>query len=111
MGAAEGGCGHRFATTGRARLTANAEQAGVIARADATGDANMMDMPHQASLEWPGADEVCPKYRGIGNVYYLPTRPQVVGGKRVACPVCAGSGSVRKPLPAAFVMTPGAGTL
>jgi hypothetical protein len=55
----------------------------------------------QASLAWPGTEETCPKCHGQRHVYYLHAgQPgvEVVGGKRVACPVCAGEGSVRTPL-------------
>jgi hypothetical protein len=55
----------------------------------------------QASLAWPGTEETCPKCHGQRHVYYLHAgQPgaEVVGGKRVACPVCAGAGTVRTPL-------------
>jgi hypothetical protein len=55
----------------------------------------------QASLAWPGTEEICPKCHGQRHVYYLHAgQPgaEVVGGKRVACPVCAGTGTVRTPL-------------
>jgi hypothetical protein len=55
----------------------------------------------QASLAWPGTEETCPKCHGQRHVYYLHADQcgvEVVGGKRVACPVCAGTGSVRTPL-------------
>jgi hypothetical protein len=55
----------------------------------------------QASLAWPGTEETCPKCHAQRHVYYLHAgQPgfEVVGGKRVSCPVCAGTGSVRTPL-------------
>jgi hypothetical protein len=55
----------------------------------------------QASLAWPGTEETCPKCHGQRDVYYLHAgQPgvEIVGGKRVACPVCAGAGTVRTPL-------------
>jgi hypothetical protein len=55
----------------------------------------------QASLAWPGTEETCPKCLGQRHVYYLHAGQlgvEVVGGKRVICPVCAGTGSVRTPL-------------
>jgi hypothetical protein len=55
----------------------------------------------QASLAWPGTEETCPKCHGQRHVYYLHAgQPgvEIVGGKRVTCPVCAGTGSVRTPL-------------
>jgi hypothetical protein len=55
----------------------------------------------QASLAWPGTEEPCPKCHGARHVYYLHAGQlgvEVVGGKRVACPVCAGTGAVRTPL-------------
>jgi hypothetical protein len=55
----------------------------------------------QSSLAWPGTEETCPKCRGQRHVYYLHAgQPgiEVVGGKRVTCPVCAGKGTVRTPL-------------
>jgi hypothetical protein len=61
----------------------------------------MMAPLQQASLAWPGIEETCPKCHGKRHVYYLHAgQPgvEVVGGKRVTCPVCAGEGSVRTPL-------------
>jgi hypothetical protein len=61
-------------------------------------------MPHQPTLPWPGADEVCPKCKGKGDVYYLQAKhggADVVGGKRVTCPACDGTGRVRVPAAAA----------
>jgi hypothetical protein len=55
----------------------------------------------QASLAWPGTEETCPKCHGQRHVYYLHAgQPgaEVVGGKRVACPVCPGAGTVCTPL-------------
>jgi hypothetical protein len=55
----------------------------------------------QASLAWPGNDESCPKCHGQRHVYYLHAgHPgvEIIGGKRVTCPVCVGTGSVRTPL-------------
>jgi DnaJ-class molecular chaperone len=55
----------------------------------------------QATLDWPGTDETCPKCHGQRHVYYLHAgQPgvEVFGGKRVTCPVCAGKGTVRAPL-------------
>jgi hypothetical protein len=54
----------------------------------------------QASLPWPGKEERCPKCQGRGDVYDLSAHQPVVevlGGKRIACPVCAGAGTVRAP--------------
>ena len=56
----------------------------------------------QAILAWPGTEETCPKCHGQREVYYRHAgQPgvEVVGGKRVTCPVCAGTGRVRAPLP------------
>ncbi len=71
----------------------------------ATGDGSVSAPTHeplrQASLAWPGTEETCPKCHGQRHVYYLRAgQPgvEVVGGKRVTCPVCAGTGGVRKPL-------------
>jgi DnaJ-class molecular chaperone len=50
---------------------------------------------------WPGNEETCPKCHGQRHVYYLHAgHPgvEVIGGKRVTCPVCVGTGSVRTPL-------------
>jgi hypothetical protein len=57
--------------------------------------------PRQASPAWPGTEETCPKCHGQRHVYDLHAgQPgvEVVGGKRVTCPVCAGTGRVRTPL-------------
>jgi DnaJ-class molecular chaperone len=54
----------------------------------------------QANLAWPGTEETCPKCHGQRHVYYLHAgQPgvEVVGGKRVTCPVCAGEGTVCTP--------------
>lgn len=65
-------------------------------------DATPTTVPlRQVSLPWPGTEEPCPKCHGRRHVYYLHAgQPsvEVVGGKRVACPVCAGTGTVRTPL-------------
>ncbi|MEA2874449.1 MAG: hypothetical protein QOH67_4445, partial [Hyphomicrobiales bacterium] len=63
----------------------------------------------QANLAWPGTEEACPKCHGKRHVYYLHAgQPgvEVVGGKRVACPVCAGTGIVRTPLAASGATDP-----
>jgi len=55
----------------------------------------------QTTLLWPGGDEQCPKCGGKGHVYYSRASSpgvEVIGGKRIACPVCAGTGSVRVPV-------------
>jgi hypothetical protein len=55
----------------------------------------------QASVAWPGTEESWPKGHGQRHVYYLHAgQPgvEVVGGKCVICPVCAGEGTVRIPL-------------
>lgn len=36
----------------------------------------------------------CRRCGGAGDVYYLANRPEVIGGKRVICPECRGSGYV-----------------
>ena len=56
----------------------------------------------QASLPWPGAEERCPKCQGRGEVYYLRAHQpavEVLGGKRIICPVCAGAGTVTSARP------------
>ncbi len=60
----------------------------------------------QAILAWPGTEETCPKCHGKRHVYYLHAdQPgiEIVGGKRVTCPTCAGAGTVRTPLPSKAV--------
>jgi DnaJ-class molecular chaperone len=64
----------------------------------------------QATLAWPGTEETCPKCHGKRHVYYLHAdQPgiEVVGGKRVTCPTCAGTGTVRTPLQGKAVPTRG----
>jgi len=51
----------------------------------------------QLSLPFPAAEVRCRTCDGKDDVYYLAGRPNVVGGKRVVCPVCAGAGRVRVP--------------
>jgi hypothetical protein len=66
-------------------------------------------MPFQPALPFPGADERCPKCGGRGHVYYLhATMPNadVVGGKRVVCPVCLGEGRIMVPVQRKAVVTP-----
>ena len=53
----------------------------------------------QLSLPFPTADVRCPTCHGKGDMYYLAGRPDVVGGKRLVCPVCRGEGRVRVPVP------------
>jgi DnaJ-class molecular chaperone len=58
-------------------------------------------MTFQPVLPFPGAEERCPKCKGKGDVYYLhATIPgaDVVGGKRVVCPVCLGEGRITVPV-------------
>jgi len=58
-------------------------------------------VPRQRVLAWPGVNEACPRCHGEGQVYYLRTsRPdvEIVGGRRIVCPACAGTGMVRAPV-------------
>ena len=56
-------------------------------------------MAFQPALPWPGADERCPKCKGKGDVYYLHAKGvDVVGGKRIVCPVCLGEGRISVPV-------------
>jgi DnaJ-class molecular chaperone len=60
-----------------------------------------MTKHEQPTLPWPTADELCPKCKGTGEVYYLNAShpgPDVTGGKRVVCPVCEGIGRIRVPI-------------
>jgi hypothetical protein len=64
----------------------------------------MNSMPEQLPLPWPAAAETCPRCHGAGNVYYVrQTDPyvEVVGGKRIVCPICGGRGVVSVPVQAA----------
>jgi hypothetical protein len=67
-----------------------------------SNDTDLTTAPlQQANLAWPGTEETCPKCHGRRHVYYLHAGQrgvEVVGGKRIACPVCTGTGSVRTPL-------------
>jgi hypothetical protein len=66
-------------------------------------------MSFQPALPFPGADEHCPKCKGKGDVYYLhATMPNVdvVGGKRVVCPVCLGEGKIAVPVQRKAAVTP-----
>ena len=52
-----------------------------------------------AELFWPG-NRTCPKCQGMGNVHWTMRyvsfpRYQVIGGKRVRCSMCGGSGHER----------------
>jgi DnaJ-class molecular chaperone len=59
----------------------------------------------QAELPWPGKRARCPKCRGAGDVHRTlqhvsaPTY-EVIGGKRVPCSACGGTGKVRVPVQA-----------
>jgi RecJ-like exonuclease len=58
-------------------------------------------MLHQPALPFLSADEQCPKCKGKGDVYYLHAKTpdvDVVGGKRVVCPVCEGAGNITVPI-------------
>jgi hypothetical protein len=68
--------------------------------------------PHQIDLPWPVAEVICPRCRGTKQVYHRATRPhvEVIGGKRIPCPICAASGKVRVPLTALAADPPHTGT-
>jgi RecJ-like exonuclease len=55
--------------------------------------------PRQLILPWPGTDDACPHCRGQRQVYHRAARDgvEILGGKRITCPVCHGIGSVRAP--------------
>ena len=55
--------------------------------------------PQQIVLPWPGTDEVCPRCHGLRQVYHraTPNGVEILGGKRMPCPVCQGVGTVRTP--------------
>jgi hypothetical protein len=55
--------------------------------------------PQQSVLPWPGSDEVCPRCHGLRQVYHraVPNGVEILGGKRMSCPVCQGVGTVRTP--------------
>ena len=51
----------------------------------------------EAELRWPAKRGACPKCRGAGDVHWTmravtAPRYEVIGGKRVTCSVCGGSG-------------------
>jgi hypothetical protein len=48
-------------------------------------------MSDQLPLPLPGADQPCPRCQGQGEVYYLRRAVEVIGGKRIPCPVCQGA--------------------
>jgi RecJ-like exonuclease len=52
----------------------------------------------QLSLPFPTAEVPCRTCLGKGDVYSLAGRPDVVGGKSVVRPVCAGEGLVQVPV-------------
>ena len=52
----------------------------------------------QLSLPWPGRDEPCPKCHGRGDVYFIESSADVVGGKRITCSACDGSGTTLTPM-------------
>jgi len=59
-------------------------------------------MTDQSAFLWPGADEPCPKCKGTGEVYYLHAKhpgADVLGGKRIMCSACGGTGNVGVPVP------------
>ena len=55
--------------------------------------------PSQPAFLWPGTDEVCPRCHGARQVYHrvVPPGVEILGGKRMACPVCQAVGTVRTP--------------
>ena len=46
------------------------------------------------SLPFPTTAVPCPTCHGKGDVNYLAARPDVIGGKRIVCPVCEGHARV-----------------
>jgi hypothetical protein len=79
-----------FPADARPRFWDIEQQHGAEDRAAAAGEPGVAG--HRGDL---------PKCHGKRHVYYLHAgQPgvEVVGGKRVTCPVCAGEGSVRTPL-------------
>jgi len=55
-------------------------------------------LPEQPTLPLPGADERCPRCGGKGDTYYLHhADAEVVGGRRIVCQACDGTGVVRVP--------------
>lgn len=50
-------------------------------------------MPDQPPLPLTPS-EPCQRCRGAEDVYYLPGRADVVGGKRIVCPECNGTRQV-----------------
>jgi DnaJ-class molecular chaperone len=55
-----------------------------------------------AELFWPVNRAPCPKCQGMGNVHWTMRyvkfpRYQLLGGKRVTCSACGGSGDERVP--------------
>jgi hypothetical protein len=62
----------------------------------------MGDLIHdrkQKSLPWQSHRTVCRRCKGSKTVYYASMRSgaEVIGGRRMACPDCGGTGTVREP--------------
>ena len=55
--------------------------------------------PSQLIFSWPGRDERCPKCLGRGDSYFIQSAGDVVGGKRITCSACSGSGITLTPAP------------
>ena len=66
------------------------------------GRGRMGDLIHdrkQKPLPWQSHRTVCRRCKGSKTVYYVSMRGgiEVVGGRRVACPECGGTGAVLEP--------------
>lgn len=48
----------------------------------------------QAALPLMTPMACCLRCNGTGDVYYLASRPEVIGGRRALCPDCDGAGWV-----------------
>jgi hypothetical protein len=53
----------------------------------------------QQPLPWQSHRTVCRRCKGSKTVYYvsMPGGIEVVGGRRIACPECGGTGAVLEP--------------
>jgi DnaJ-class molecular chaperone len=53
----------------------------------------------QKPLPWKSHKSVCRRCKGSKTVYYTALRPgmEIIGGRRISCPECGGTGTVFEP--------------
>jgi hypothetical protein len=56
---------------------------------------DMAKIDHASQPELPIAQQItCRRCKGVGTVYYARMPAEIIGGKRIACPECNGTGKL-----------------